>query len=164
MSTSHLVLTAFLLLVITLLQAGSCKRDYSPEPNGSLTRSPTTQVSPSINKQERTAVPEGPWGGAGIRLQVTKHGAEIEYDCARGTISEPLSLDAEGRFQAMGSHSRDRPGPIRLGESSNAQAASFAGQVKGETMTLEVTLTAKSENIGSFTLTRGSEGRLRKCL
>jgi hypothetical protein len=121
---------------------------------------PAKQQTPS----QQTVVEQGVWGGPGIRLQVTKEGAEIEYDCAQGRILEPITLDAEGKFMLKGIHLRNRPGPIRIGEHLKGQSASFSGGVKGETMTLAVTLTAKSENIGNFTLTRGSEGRLRKCL
>jgi hypothetical protein len=98
-------------------------------------------------------------------MRVTKQGAEIEYDCAHGTISEPIRLDEDGSFSVKGTHLRSRPGPVRLGKSqSTPEAAAYNGTVKDQTMTLEVVLTAKSENIGSFTLARGREGRLRKCL
>jgi len=165
MSTTRFVLAAFfLLLSLTFLgQGSSCKED-SKRSKANSSNPPANQVHSTANKQQGTAVPEGLWGGAGIRMQVTQQGAEIEYDCAHGTISERLRLDSDGRFRAAGTHLRDRPGPIRLGETRKGQPASYIGTVKGETMTLEVTLTAESENIGSFTLTKGREGRLRKCL
>jgi hypothetical protein len=110
-------------------------------------------------------VEEGSWGGPGILMRVTEQGAEIEYDCAHGTVSEPIRLDEDGKFSVKGTHLRNRPGPVRLGKSqSTPEAAVYTGTVRDQTMTLEVTLTAKSENIGNFTLTRGREGRLRRCL
>lgn len=96
-------------------------------------------------------------------MQVTDQGAEVEYDCAHGKILEPLSLDSAGRFKAKGIHVLDGPGPARQGVDPENQPANFSGDVKGKTMTLEVTLAGTSEPVGTFTLTQGSEGRLRKC-
>jgi hypothetical protein len=164
-STRLIWLVLFLPLAVNvLLQGSSCKDNNSQSSKGNSTRPPADQVNPTPNEQALANVPEGLWGGVGIRLQVTKQGAEIEYDCAHGRISEPLSLNAKGHFQAKGTHVRERGGPIRLGESPIEEAASYTGDVKGQTMTLEVFLTAKSESIGRFTLTRGREARLRKCL
>jgi len=166
MSSTQFIWLGFSLpLALTLLlQGSSCKDDNSQKSKVNSTRPTANQVNPTPNEQGPTNVPEGLWGGAGIRLQVTKEGAEVEYDCAHGRISGPLSVDANGHFQASGTHVRERGGPIRLGESPPEQAASFTGDIRGQTMTLEVFLTAKSESIGKFTLTRGREARLRKCL
>lgn len=158
-----MLIACFLPLALTLLQGSSCKEDKSTKPKVNSNTPSVNQVNQSSDKQ-RNVVDEGLWGGAGIRMQVTKQGAEIEYDCAHGTISGPISLDVDGRFKAKGTHLRDRPGPVRLGENPSAQPASYAGYVNDQTMTLEVTLIAKSENIGNFTLVKGREGRLRKCL
>ena len=49
-------------------------------------------------------VKTGVWGGQHARLEVAAGGATIEYDCGRGTIDEPLVLDAQGRFAARGRH------------------------------------------------------------
>jgi len=35
--------------------------------------------------------------------------------------------------------------------------------VKGDTLTLNVTVGDSKESVGTYTLTRGSEGRLMKC-
>jgi hypothetical protein len=152
------------LAVNLLLQGSSCQDNDSHKSKVNSTSPAANQVIPTPNEQASARVPEGLWGGAGIRLQFTKEGAEIQYDCAHGRISEPLRVVANGHFQAKGTHVRERGGPIRLGESPPEQAASFTGDIKGQTMTLEVFLTAKSESIGKFTLTRGREARLRKCL
>ena len=47
------------------------------------------------------AVPNGVWGGEHIRMEVNDSGADIEFDCARGSISQRLELDDKGRFKAM---------------------------------------------------------------
>ncbi|MGB8511110.1 MAG: hypothetical protein WCD76_22255 [Pyrinomonadaceae bacterium] len=114
----------------------------------------------SHEKPER--VPPGKWGGAHVRLEVHNDGAEIEYDCAHGTLAGPLRLDGEGRFHAKGTHVRER-GHIRLGETPPGRPARFQGRVSARTMTLTVTLEDSTEDLGTFTLTQGSDGRLWKC-
>ena len=61
-------------------------------------------------------VADGRWGGVGLSLDVTSTGARIELDCAHGTIDAPLSLDADGAFDAPGRLVRERPGPVRMDE------------------------------------------------
>ena len=109
-------------------------------------------------------VSAGQWGATGIAMEVTESGAQIEYDCARGTISGPLVLDAEGRFDVKGRHFREHGGPVREGEESNGQPVRYTGQVTGDTMTLEVKPEGSDTPISSHTLVRGKTGRVRKCL
>jgi hypothetical protein len=94
---------------------------------------------------------------------LTEGGATIEYDCAHGKIDEPLIADSEGRFDAKGTHVRESPGPIRVGITPISQSARYTGTIKDQTMTLTVTLTERGQTIGTYTLTRGSEGRIWKC-
>ena len=115
------------------------------------------------SKHTPTQLAAGIWGGPHVRLDVREGGAEIEYDCAHGTLAAPLVPDAAGRFEVGGTHVREGPGPIRLNVPRVARPARYAGTVTGDRMTLTVTLTDRGEDFGSFTLTRGSEGRLRKC-
>jgi hypothetical protein len=106
-------------------------------------------------------IPIGTWGGQGIRLEVTANAATVEYDCAHGTIAGPLKLD-KGKFSLPGTHITER-GPIRLNDPRKPAAVNFSGWTDGKKMTLTVTLAEDNQNIGEFTLTRGNEGRLRKC-
>src|SRR6266404_4607647 len=53
-------------------------------------------------RKARRTVAVGDWGGRHIRLSVTERGATIEYDCANGTIEEPLLLGRDGRFDVRG--------------------------------------------------------------
>lgn|ERR1041384_6021638 len=114
-------------------------------------------------KQTRTRVATGTWGGEHVRLQVTADGATIEYDCAHGTLTGPLALDAQGRFSVAGTYAREG-GPVRVNAAPTGRPARFDGSVQGRTMTLTATLTDKGQDVGTFTLTQGSEGRLWKCL
>ena len=105
----------------------------------------------------------GLWGGDHISMEVTEGGATIVYDCARGSITEKIVPDRSGRFAAKGFHLRGHPGPTRLGEDTKGEEANYDGSLDGETMTLTVTLRVTNETIGSFTLTHGKIGRIRRC-
>ncbi len=109
-------------------------------------------------------VATGRWGGMHIALEVTEGGAAVEYDCATGTIDQPLILDTEGRFEARGSHSPERGGPVREGQEPPRRPARYRGRVEGETLYLQVDLLEPAETLGSFTLVHGREPRLFKCL
>jgi len=114
-------------------------------------------------KSTSARVEAGVWGGEHVRLRVTDAGGQIEYDCAHGTVAEPLVLDAQGRFNVKGTHVREHGGPIRVGLEPATLPARYTGSVEGQKMTLTVTLTDEQTTIGTFTLTRGGEGQLWKC-
>lgn len=141
--------------VISLPQQGSCQTGSDTSSGSSMNR--------GANEEAGSVVTTGIWGGEHIRIEVTGNGALVEYDCAHGSISEPLKLDNEGRFQAKGSHVREHGGPIRDGETPVGHPATYSGSISGKTMTLTVTLANSSEAIGTFTLVHGSEGELVKC-
>jgi len=105
----------------------------------------------------------GTWGGEHIAMEVTDTGATIEYDCAHGRITERIAPEADGKFEAKGIHKRERGGPTRQGE-DEGQPAIYRGSVKDETMTLTVEFAENNESIGTFTLTQGKTGRIRKCM
>ena len=104
----------------------------------------------------------GAWGGPNIRIQVEDGSATIDYSCAHGTIAGPLTFDSKGRFNWRGTHTRERPGPIRVGQEGGSPAI-YTGTIKGETMTLTVRLAGTKEVVDTFTLTRGGKGRIFKC-
>jgi hypothetical protein len=106
----------------------------------------------------------GAWGGDHLRVDVTPGGATTEYDCAHGTIDEPLVADRNGRFSASGTHTFDHGGPVRIDEVPNRHPARYDGRVTGDTLQLTVTVTDTPQVLGSFTLTRGVAPRLLKCL
>ena len=108
-------------------------------------------------------LPGGTWGGEHIRIDVAPTTASIEYDCATGTIAGPLTVNSRGQFTWRGSHSTEHGGPIRSDETRDKQAAVYTGRVKGPTMTLTAKLTDTNQTLGTFTLKRGSQGRVFKC-
>jgi hypothetical protein len=106
----------------------------------------------------------GSWGGPHIHIDVGPGSATIQYDCANGTIEGPLTIDRKGNFTWHGIHNREHGGPIRADETSNGRPAIYSGSVKGDTMTLTVKLANTNDVVDTFTLKRGSQGRVFKCL
>ena len=105
----------------------------------------------------------GSWGGMHIRIEVGSRSATIDYDCAHGTIDGPLTIDSKGRFTWRGTHNREHGGPIRSDEKANGRPATYSGWIKGDTMTLTVKLDDTDEVLDTYTLQRGSPGRVFKC-
>lgn len=112
-------------------------------------------------KGERLA--PGAWGGDHIRMEVSEAGAALEFDCAHGAIDKPIALDSEGRFDLKATYTVERGGPVRRDSPPPVRPARYSGRVSGDTLTLTVTLTDTDEDAGTYTLTRGSEGRVFKC-
>jgi hypothetical protein len=122
-----------------------------------------TVSSAASRPRKMQRLPTGTWGGSHIRIQVGTRSATIEYDCANGTIEGPLTIDRKGRFSWRGTHNREHGGPIRIDEKPNGRPAIYSGSVKGDTMTLTVKLADTKEVIDTYTLKRGSLGRVFKC-
>jgi hypothetical protein len=118
----------------------------------------------AASTETETAALTGSWGGRHIGVELTVEGGRIEYDCAHGTIDETVVPDREGRFEARGTHTAERGGPVREGEKEERRPARYRGTVKGKTLTLAVTLADSGEGLGKFTLTSGAAPRLTKCL
>jgi hypothetical protein len=97
-----------------------------------------------------------------VRMVVSDVGAGLEYDCASGTIDQPIVLDARGRFAAKGSYTPERGGPRRQAPTAVARAR-YVGRIDGDTMKLTVTLETGNEPVGMFTLKRGDDVLLTKC-
>jgi len=109
-------------------------------------------------------LPTGAWGGPHISISVGSRSATIDYDCANGTIDGPFKIDSKGRFTWRGTHNREHGGPIRIDEKPNSRPAIYSGWIKGDTMTLTVKLADTNEVVETYTLKRGSSGRVHKCL
>ena len=104
----------------------------------------------------------GSWGGANIGLLLEGGLGTVEYDCASGTIDEPIP-SAGGPFRVSGTHRTGQPGPVRVGQIFTSQRATYAGQVAGTQMTLSVTLEDGSV-LGPFTLIQGAPPQITRCL
>ena len=107
------------------------------------------------------AVVTGAWGGEHISLDVSEKGAKLEFDCAHGEITKPIKPDVHGRFNVPGTFTMEHGGPVMRDEKPDSAPARYAGQVKGDTMTLIVT--RGKEKLGTYTLKRGEAPKLMKC-
>ena len=111
------------------------------------------------------SLPTGTWGGKHIRLDVLESGATVEYDCAFGTIDEPLLLDENNHLKALGTYVFERGGPRQIGEPPpKKHAALYCGWTDGHQMRLTVKLSETQEVVGTFSLCLGCPPRLEKCL
>lgn len=104
----------------------------------------------------------GAWGGDHLRLTLSDAGGELEYDCARGVMAEPLRPDANGAFDIRGFHFRGQGGPVRQHEPVDSVSARYTGTIRDNVMKLDVRL--PSENLGPYTLAKGGEARVVRCL
>ena len=121
----------------------------------------------AVNKtpaQKNDKLATGVWGGDHIRAEVTDKGAEIEFDCAHGVIEDAIMLNGKGGFDVSGKLAPQHGGPVRDNEESKGISVHYVGTVKDSELTLTIINTDTKETIGDFTLTHGSEGRIRKCL
>ncbi len=106
-------------------------------------------------------VPSGDWGGQHVKLTVADAGGTVEFDCAHGTLGQPLALDDSGHFDVPGTLVGEA-GPTQKDGAAAGQAVRYSGTTDGQTLSLEVTL-ASGESGGTFSLTRGGTARLVKC-
>jgi len=106
---------------------------------------------------------EGRWGGQGISMEVTAKGATLTFDCAHGNIGEPIVLDQSGKFLLAGLVVMERPGPTLRDDVAAGRPATYSGSVDGQNLTLTIKWTGTDETMGTFTLTFGKAGRIRRC-
>src|SRR3954464_10977346 len=115
------------------------------------------QVVSALEKPHTLAT--GVWGGDHVTMNVTDVGAQLEFDCASGEISEPLKVDAAGDFDVRGKYAAEHPGPTR--DEDTSTPARYHGHIDHDSMNL--TIDSGKETVGSFTLTRNRQPILRKC-
>ena len=121
-------------------------------------------IIPNFAKSLRMQkVATGVWGGDHIVMHVSPGSASLEYDCATGSITGPLALNRKGEFSWRGFHSPEHGGPVRGDEEAVRQPTTYKGTVHGDVMTLTVKRKDDGEDLGTFTLKRGSEGHVFKC-
>ena len=107
---------------------------------------------------------KGKWGGEHIGMVVSDSSATLDYDCAYGTIDEPIIPDDKGMFEVTGVHVFEHGGPIRIDEIPDEHPALYKGHIVGKVMTLILILTDTDTEIDTFSLTRGVEPLIYKCL
>lgn len=105
----------------------------------------------------------GSWGGPHAAITFEGGLANVEFDCASGTIDGPVYPGKDGAFTAKGSVRTGTGGPVRVGQIFKSQRASYSGQVDKDAMTLNVTI-EDGTAMGPFTLTQGASPLLTRCL
>jgi hypothetical protein len=104
----------------------------------------------------------GVWGGDHVRMVVGDAGAELEFECARGSIEGRIVSGANGGFDVSGSYTAGHGGPRKAAPGAAARAR-YSGRVAGETMKMTVRVEGSDKPIGTFTLARGRDPLLTKC-
>jgi hypothetical protein len=121
-----------------------------------------TALTASCDDLTITSLEFTTWGGTHIGLVITVSGGTVEYDCAEGEILEPIRV-TNGKFNVLGLHYLGMGGPIGV-DRLHPRPARYEGTVKGDRMTMTVTLTDTKEPVGTFDLVRGENPRVFKCL
>jgi hypothetical protein len=105
----------------------------------------------------------GPWGGPHIGIVFEGGLANVELDCAAGTIDRPVYPAKGGEFTAKGTFRAGTGGPVRVGQIFRSQPATYSGTVVKDVMSLNIKLEDGTVG-GPFTLVRGAEPQLTRCL
>ena len=167
------------LLLFAFGESGSCRKGESKNSvtaktntssSSNATNSNSNDTSPNKSKDMNNSASEQgneptageKWGGDHVRLVMKQGGADLEFDCAHGEITVPVKPDAQGHFDLQGTFQREG-GPVRADGPKEGQPVKYVGQMSNNTITFQIHLTSPDETTETFTLTRGSEGRLRKC-
>lgn len=102
---------------------------------------------------------------AGVIMIITESGADLEWDCAVGRITEPFETLEDGTFDLEGTYTPGSGGPIREDDPPRAQPARYFGtkfQLTRITLTVEV---PESElTLGPYFLRLGQGVVLHRCL
>ncbi len=152
------------------LQSNSSSVDV----NGSPATPANNQTSPPItNTPINQPVPPTPapssllngnWGGLHVSMIVTAKSITANFDCSHGTIDQPVQTDSKGHFSALGTYTIEKGGPVSQGNEPAAQGATYSGTVSGKSLTFTITLTSNNQQLGPYSLTYGSTGKVTKCL
>src|SRR6266508_1418406 len=143
MKTAFVLIIAVPLLIGVLSQDNSCSSRRNSGSTAANSPSPSSvplkRDSPMPPASSPNQLSTGTWGGNHVNLEIADGKSSLEFDCASGTISEPIMLDSNGRFEVSGFYMREGPGPVRQGGNSQSRAI-YSGVVKDDTMTLSIRL------------------------
>jgi hypothetical protein len=111
----------------------------------------------------------GMWGGQHAGIAFEGGLADVQFDCATGTIDDAIYPAKDGSFSVKGTYRTGEPGPIKVGQFFTSKDAVYSGQItQGATkkaprlMTLNLTFEDGS-TIGPFRLTEGMHPQLTHC-
>lgn len=103
------------------------------------------------------------WGGMHVSMEMNAQGATLEFDCAHGTMLQPIKVNAKGEFRVQGTYTPEHGGPIQRNNPPHDLPAVYKGTIQGDMMHLEIILADKDQAPDPLTLTRGKTGRVMRC-
>lgn len=102
---------------------------------------------------------------AGLILIVTSSGADLEWDCAAGQITEPFETAQDGSFDLEGTYTPGSGGPVQEDNPPVAQAARYTGtQTELSRLTLTVEVPESEITLGPYFMRFGQGVILHRCL
>ena len=104
----------------------------------------------------------GRWGGPHAAMAFN-YAAEVQFDCASGSIDVPIYPAKDGSFLVKGTYRDGSPGPVRVGQIFHSQTATYSGTALEGVMTLNVEL-EDGTALGPFNLTLGGPPQITRCL
>jgi len=105
----------------------------------------------------------GVWGGPHVAVAFQGGIADVQFDCATGSIDMLVYPAKDGSFTAKGVYHAGSPGPVRVGQIFVSQEATYSGNVVKHQMTLNVEL-EDGTLVGPFTLTEGMAPQITRCV
>lgn len=101
-------------------------------------------------------------------MAVSTRGASVTFDCARGRISQELTLDSNRQFQVAGTYSPNQSAPISSGPALPVNIpATYQGTLTSATeMDLDLILAGTNGSTiqQTYHLTYGMPGTLELCI
>ena len=158
--TFYALLLGTSLFISTVMQNDSCGNSKT-DPKTTSKKSTAATTSGPEAPPGSDQLPAGVWGGMHVTLEVTDRDASLQFDCAHGVISGPISLDKDGNFDVPGTYAREGPGPTREGR-EQASHAHYSGTVRDGSMILKLRLD-NSDVKEDFSLALGKSGKIWKC-
>ena len=116
--------------------------------------SKSSGTEPLVNPSVLT----GKWGGPDVGIDATVSPVTAHFDfCAEGTLTSPVLLTPEGRFDVPGTYVRN------IGPSVQSKSARYVGLARQSSMTVTVFLSDpigpnNSDVVGPFDLEFGKAG------
>jgi hypothetical protein len=98
-----------------------------------------------------------------VALQVTAEGGDLEFDCAAGTIDEPVEGEG-GSFTLVGTFTLGFGGPDMEGREPDVHRAVWMGVIEGDVMTLSGRFGDEETPLGPYRLRKDAPPLLRRCL
>jgi hypothetical protein len=102
---------------------------------------------------------------AGVIMILTSSGADLEWDCAAGQITEPFETAEDGSFDLEGTYTPGSGGPVQEDNPPVALAARYTGtQTELNRLTLSVEVPERDLTLGPYFMRLGQGVVLNRCL